>query len=220
MLFVNAAQALPQAFQATYKVAKGGLTLGSMTSSLSYTGKQYHYHKLSQTSGLAALLSGDKIVENVDGIFNGEYLQPRDYLFHHTSKRKNRQDKAHFNSPKVVSGQYKDKKYKLDIAPGTLDRATLELALSRDMAKGQKQLNYKVVQRGKLDNYSFVRQGVEKITVPAGTYECEKVMVGHKDKKRQTVFWLAKKLGYIPVKIDHTEKGSSIVTVMKSYRKR
>lgn len=66
-LITNNSQALPPAFNATYKVSAKGMTIGNMTASLTYAGNQYKYSKSSQATGLANLFSGDKIKDN------GEY---------------------------------------------------------------------------------------------------------------------------------------------------
>lgn len=210
--------ALPAAFNATYSVSKSGLTLGEMKSSLSYSGTTYKYHKKSTATGLASWLSGDKVSENADGKFNGNYLQSVNYLYHHTSKRKNRKDQLKFVSPRNVKGVYKGNAYNLQVPNGSIDRATLELALARDLAANKKVLKYSVVERGHRKDYLLQRQGSEKLTIKGKQYTAEKLMVVRKGTNRKTTFWLAKELDYMPVKINHIEKGDAIVTELKSFK--
>ncbi|MEE9352119.1 MAG: DUF3108 domain-containing protein [Thiotrichaceae bacterium] len=210
--------ALPAAFNATYSVSKSGLTLGEMKSSLSYNGTTYKYHKKSISTGLVSWLSGDKVSENADGKFNGNYLQSVNYLYHHTSKRKNRKDQLKFISPREVKGVYKSNAYNLKVPNGSLDRATLELALARDLAANKKVLKYSIVERGHRKDYLLQRQGTEKLTIKNKQYNAEKLIVVRKGTTRKTTFWLAKELDYMPVKINHVEKGDAIVTELKSFK--
>ncbi len=210
--------ALPAAFNASYSVSKSGLTLGEMKTSLVYSGDTYKYHKTSTATGLASWLSGDKISENAGGKFKGNYLQSISYIYHHTSKRKNRKDQLKFLTPREVKGIYKDEAYSLQVPNGTIDRATLELALARDLAAQKKSLNYTVVERGHHKEYHLHRQGTEKLTISGKEYDTEKLIVVRKGSTRKTVFWLAKELDYMPIKIDHFEKGDAIVTKLKWFK--
>ncbi len=92
----------------------------------------------------------------------------------------------------------------------------MELHLMDALSAG-KPLNYKVVSRGKLQDYRFRKLGKETITVPAGEYECEKVEVVHQGGERQTTLWLAPKLGYAIVQVRHKEDGDVIETRLKQY---
>jgi len=217
-LFSLTAHALPKAFSATYAVSKSGLSLGEMRLDLSYNKQNYYYKKSSKAHGLAKLLSGDKMVENVQGLFQGNYLQPQSYLFHHTSKRKNRKDQIQFTSPQQAVGQYKKDAFKLTIPKGTLDRASLELALARDVSTNKTQLNYNVIERGKIKTYHIKKAGNKLLNHDGKQYHVQKMIVSHANKKRSTVFWLAKELDYMPIRIDHTEKDKTIVTQLKRFK--
>ena len=210
--------ALPNAFNAHYSVARGGLTLGSVHATLKYTGNNYEYKKYTKATGIARLITGIKVTENTNGQLAGLEVIPKNYLFNQSQRKKSRVDKATF-SGKTVTGSYKKVPYKLTIPNGAQDRASLELVLARDMAQNKARLQYNVVERGKVKRYNFQKLGVEKIQTPAGTFDATKVKVVRKGKKRETVFWLAKKIDFLPVKIKHTEKGEVITTLISSYKK-
>ncbi|MEE9326491.1 MAG: DUF3108 domain-containing protein [Cocleimonas sp.] len=219
MLFAQHAMALPKAFQANYAVSKGSLSLGNLHATLKYSGNQYHYHKYTKATGLAAVLTGIKITENTDGIFSGENMTPQNYLFNQSRRKKSRIDKATFTTGKVT-GSYKNKAYKLAISPNTQDRASLELVLARDLAKNKTDLNYHVVERGKLKKYTFQKLGYQKVKTSAGEFNAMKVkVVRDQNSKRETIFWLAKEVDFLPVKIRHTEKGNVITTIIKDYKR-
>ncbi len=210
--------ALPDAFTADYSVERGSMTLGKLYASLKYTGNNYEYSKYTKATGVAALLTGIKITENTNGRLSGLEVIPQNYLFNQSRRSKSRVDKAEFTGGKAV-GSYKDNPYNVVIPNGTQDRASMELVLARDIAQNKAQLKYNVFERGKVKQYSFQKMGNEKISTPAGEFTATKVKVVREGNKRETIFWLAKKIDYLPVKIKHTEKGEVITTVLKRYQK-
>lgn len=210
--------ALPDAFEADYSVARGGITLGNLHASLSYSESSYSYQKYTKATGLAALLTGIKITENTNGQLAGLQVIPENYLFNQSRRKKSRIDKVQFNQGNAT-GSYKNIPYKVTIPHGTQDRASLELVLARDIAQNKAKLQYNVVERGKIKKYNFQKMELEQVKTPFGVFNAIKVKVIREGKKRETVFWLAKKIDYLPVKIKHTEKGEVITTVIKHYQK-
>lgn len=212
LIFVSLnTMALPRAFEARYSVAKGEFNIGNMNMSLQYINNTYHYKKSTKAKGLAALLSGDRIIEHVEGSFKGNFIQSKHYLYHHKSKRKDKKDEFTFVNLRLVKGRYKES-YETIVPAGTIDRATMELVLARDLAANKKILHYSVVEKGKHKTYQLQRLGRETISIGGRSYICEKVMVARKDSKRKTISWLALELDYMPAQIEHIEKGSSIMT--------
>ena len=210
--------ALPDAFKADYSVARGSMKLGNLHASLNYSGNNYQYKKYTKSTGLAALVTGIKITENTNGQLSGLEVIPKNYLFNQSRRSKSRVDKAEFSGRNAV-GSYKDTPYNVVIPIGTQDRASLELVLARDIAQNKSRLQYNVLERGKIKQYKFQKMGNEQIKTPAGVFTATKVKVVRAGKKRETVFWLAKKIDYLPVKVKHTEKGEVITTVISNYQK-
>lgn len=210
--------ALPDAFKANYSVARGSMTLGNLHASLTYSGNNYSYKKYTKATGMAAMLTGIKITENTNGQLSGLEVVPKSYLFNQSRRKKSRIDKAQFSGRSAV-GSYKNKPYKVNMPIGTQDRASLELVLARDIAQNKARLQYNVVERGKIKRYNFQKMGVEQVKTPLGMHQAIKVKVLREGKKRETIFWLAKEIDYLPVKIKHTEKGEVITTYIQSYQK-
>lgn len=219
LLFAQSTFALPAAFQADYTVKKGSMKLGNLHSSLKYSGNRYSYHKKTKATGFAALLTGIKITESTNGTFSGQLLNPQNYLFKQSRHGKSKIDKAVFQGSKVA-GSYKGKAYNFAIKKGIQDRASLEIMLAQDLSQNKATLSYQIIGRGEQQTYTFQKLGHEKIKTPAGTFTTIKVKVIRKgSKKRDTTFWMAKELGYIPVKVVHREKKDLITSIMKKYKK-
>lgn len=220
LLFVSTQvlSALPAAFQANYSVAKGGMNLGNLHASLQYSGNKYQYHKFTKATGVAALLTGIKITENTSGLFSGQNIVPQNYLFNQSRRSKARIDKIQFSGKNVI-GSYKNQPYNIATPHGIQDRASLELVLARDLALNKTRLHYNVVERGRLKQYNFQKLGNEQVNTTAGNFNTIKVRVVRTGNKRETVFWMAPEIDFLPVKIRHKEKDDVITTVIKNYKK-
>ena len=64
----------------------------------------------------------------------------------------------------------------------------------------------------------FVKQGNEKVTTSYGTFDTMKVVLKHDKPGRETIFWLAPKLDYLPVKVTHVDKKTSYGLLLTSYK--
>ena len=219
VLFIPQLQAgLPKAFQARYSVEKSGLALGIMQSSLTYKGKHYAYHKITKATGLAALLSGDVLLENSDGNIQSGRLISKRYLRHHRSKKKDKKDQFKFKNQTLVSGQYNNHNYTLKVPKRTTDPTLLELHLMQNFSENRRNRQYNVVDRGHLKKYIFQNLGIVTLKLSRKAYVCEKVRISRRGSKTQTTLWLAKELNYFPVRIQHNEDGDIIEAKLTSYR--
>lgn len=209
--------AAPNAFEAVYTVSGKGLTLGTTTVTLHYQDTHYTYQKSTKANGVAALLSGDTLLERSEGSQSGGNLTPQQYLQEHKSKRKAKRDSFQFTSATQISGQYNNTPYQLSVPAGTLDAAVMELHLMDDLAAG-KALHYQIASKGKLQDYNFRQLGKETIEVPAGKYTCEKVEVVHNNGDQHTTLWLAPDLHYAIVQVNHQENGDVLETRLNHYQ--
>ncbi len=219
LLFVaQSAMALPKAFQADYTVLKGRMTLGNLRTSLKYSGNNYSYHKYTKATGFAALLTGIKITENTDGQVSGKIIIPKKYHFNQSKRGGGKVDIVNF-SRNVATGSYKKKAFNISTPTGVQDKASIELLLAQDLSMNKPRLSYNIISRGEKSQYNFQKIGNEVLKTPAGTFNTIKVKVVRTGSERETIFWMAKELDYMPAKIRHREKKDVITTVIKSYKK-
>ena len=64
----------------------------------------------------------------------------------------------------------------------------------------------------------FVRQGSESVKTNYGTFDTIKVAIKHDKPGRETIFWLAPKLDYLPVKVTHLDKKNSYGLLLTGYK--
>ena len=65
-----------------------------------------------------------------------------------------------------------------------------------------------MIKSNELDEYKFRVIGKERMTIESGSYDTVKIEVVRDNNKRQTFFWMAPDLAYLPVRLTHFEKGS------------
>lgn len=210
------AQELPPAFEAIYKVEKAGMTLGEVTISLTYNGDKYEYRKFTKTKGLLSLFRKDKISEVSTGHFNNGVIEAERYEYRHERGNKVRSSILAFMGDGRVTGAYKNKPFEVMTSTKLLDRASVELALMRDV--GPTSLDYDIIDRGKQSNYLFEYVGKRTVKAPAGDYECVEYRVQRKSKERSTALCLAPQLHNLPIYAEHEEKGTTMDMHLLSYR--
>jgi len=211
------AMSLPNEISAVFDVSRNGSLVGYLESSLKYPGQTYEYSKFTQSTGLAKFLTKASISEKSIGKFSGERLIPVSYSFDQKTRNKQVTDKARFAENRA-SGMYKGNAYSLQTPFNVLDRASLEIAVARDLKLNLPQLKYQVMERGEIKEYVFQRVGSELLNTNAGAFNTIKVEVKRDDKSRRTIYWMAKELAYLPVKMVHEEDGDVIDSVIREFR--
>ena len=213
-----ASAALPPAFEAVYRARKAGMTLGKVTATLSYDKGQYRYEKRTVTKGLLSVFRKDVITELSIGQVKGDELQLNTYDYHLDRKKKPRRTSIRINGNKAT-GQHRGQNYELEVPSGILDRASIELALMRDVSSNSSApINYPIVDKGRLKTYLFEKSKNRKVKVPAGKFECIEYRRGHISGKRATSLCLAPEASYLPVYATHSEKGTEFFLELVSYR--
>lgn len=111
-----------------------------------------------------------------------------------------------------AKGRVKDKKHNdevfFDLKYKMLDQLSTQLALQIDIANGQKQMVYPVIEDNEIDTYKFKVVGNEVIETPVGKISAVKVerIRDANHSKRQTFIWFAKDWNYTVVRLYHLEK--------------
>ncbi|MCP4409837.1 MAG: DUF3108 domain-containing protein [Gammaproteobacteria bacterium] len=208
-------------FKAEYKVSLGGLSLGSAKMELR-RGQEGHFvfEKQAKANGLARMFISDSIFERsewrlVDGRptavrfesseVDGEELKHELILF----------DRA--NNRALTTWQQQTRE--IEVPEGAVDRLTLEMRMMMDARAHVGVFEYPLVERGKLKQRRFVPEGKEKLEIPVGTFNTVKYRLVRRDNdKRSTLFWLARELGYLAVRMEHHDKGHGFVIALELSR--
>lgn len=200
---------------AKYEVLYNGLKLGELTQQLSpvVDGRQALQSK-AYTTGLAAMLKSDTVTQLSIWLREKGRDQPLSYTYQYSGSRDSRFEKQQYDwAASRVKSLRGGVETVLDLEPGTFDIQMVQIALRKDLARGLKEITYPVIDRSQLRRYTFKVLGMESVVSQAlGKLSCIKLQRG------STLFWLAEKLDYLPIKIERDEKGMTVTSRLVEFK--
>lgn len=172
------------------------------------TDKRFEYTSNSAgTSGLAALLGG-KIDEKTELEWTGTMLRPVAFTYAQQFALRTRTQNGRFDwIQKKASGENKDKPWTQPLKRRTVNRQLVDLTVAEAIANGEDDIGFDVIDRGDIRSWRFKRDGEEEITTRAGSFQAIRVLrIRESADGRETKMWFAPSLGYVPIRVEHTEK--------------
>ena len=217
LLFSMPTLASIEPFKLDYKVSMGGISLGSAKAELRRERDgRYIFEKSAKANGIARLFISDSISERAEWQLIDGY--PKAMRFE-SSEKDGRDYKRElivfdWNQNKALTTWIDDTK-QITIPEEAFDRLTLEMRMMLDVRKQVETYEYALIERGKLKMRRFIPEGSERVKTPAGTFDSVKYRLVRKDSnRRSTLFWLARDLGYLPVRMEHHDKKHGLVVAM------
>jgi hypothetical protein len=154
------------------------------------------------------MLSDERSLQS-DFTLEGGKLVPFRYIHHRTGTGSEYSEQTSFaKHQNFIHTIYKQEALKLDYQELIFEPLMVQLQFRMDVIANKRPLEYKMVKEKEIDQYEFKIVGNETITVDGGTFDTVKFEVVRKSKKRQTLFWMAPDLGYLPIRLSHFSKGS------------
>lgn len=200
-------------FQASYQFAYNGKNLGSATRTLSQSGNNWSYVFVAKAGGLASATETSKFSMNNNQIVSNSFSRTSKVLVHNNTMS------IKFNPAAKTITTSKDKENKsFAWKAGVLDELNAELQIREDLKGSGLKANYLLADAKEIESRKFIKQGSEKIKTNYGTFDTVKVVMKHDKPGRETIFWLAPKLDYLPVKVTHQDKKSSYGLLLTSYK--
>ncbi len=210
------AQEIPD-FSASYSVHLNGLAAGELKRSLT-TDKDgiRHFKSETQAKGIFAFFKPDLVEESSTFQSQNNGILPLSYLYQRTGGKKDKYLSLNFDwKNKQVHIDDKKQPWSLDIKANTLDKLVYQLSLMADLAAKKTQFSYQIADGGKIKTYNIDLLEKETLTTPLGKIDTVKlVRLRDKQSKRQTILWCAPSLDFLPVKLEHTEKGGARFTAL------
>ena len=215
----SSSHALPTAldvspFEMRYRVLRDGWHLGNAVFSLRSAGSgTWLFKSRANASGLASLFVHSTFSEQSHFRVHSGQLRPLSYRYTDSGNPKHDEHIKFDWTGNVAHDTEGGKTKPVPIKPGILDRLSAQLSLSRRLSAGlalPKELS--IVKGGKVRHYHFTRKGKDLVATPAGDFET--VIVSREDpqSKRRTIFWLAPRYQWLPVKMQQREPGKATIT--------
>lgn len=212
----SADEHFPPPFTARYKLYFKGISAGEGVRTLTYLNSgQFKFSSSAQATGLAALFQGDIQEHTVFERVNGQ-IRPIEYVYHQGGK-KSKDRRILFDWVKgLAKSTDQDQSYELPIEAGVLDSLLYQLVLMQDLKQGKKQLSYQVASKDKVKTYTPTFLGEERIDTGMGQIVTLKYERATDSDERRTTFWCAPTLHYLPVQVEHLEKGHVLRMVLEN----
>ncbi|MGI2175790.1 DUF3108 domain-containing protein [Shewanella ulleungensis] len=209
------------AHTAKYTVYYGSIELGEASYKLPATDSGYYVYEFDSDVSLL-MLSDERHLKSEFTLENGK-LVPFRYIHERTGTGSDYTEQTAFaKTQEFIHTIYKQEALKLPYQEKVFDPLMVQLQFRMDLAANTRPLDYKMVKEKEVDDYQFRVLGKETLTLNSGTYETVKVEVvreAKKAKKRQTYFWMAPDLAYLPVRLSHFSKGSKQLDIqLASYQ--
>ena len=198
-------------YTADYSVQLNGLKVGELQRSLKQQGdNRYLLETRAITTGLAAWLKPDTVIERSLWHFAEGQPRPMLYSYHYSGRNKDVEERLDFDWENGVVHSLRDgQTTQVELVPGTLDKQVFEIAMQQAIEQGVSEHIFPVAVRGRLTDYDFTVLGTEQlVTRPFGTIETIKVQRG------RTTMWLASEHNYLVVKIRQRDKGSTATSYL------
>ena len=149
---------------------------------------------------------------------------PSRYAYERKGLGKKRRTDVHFNwATSTAANVARRKPWTLNLAPGTLDKLSVQMKLRVDVRElveegRTKPLVYDIAENGRIKRFEFELLGKEIIETPMGGLETVKIRrVRTKDSKRETLFWLASAHDFLLVRMYQREhNGTRFELVIRS----
>jgi hypothetical protein len=212
MMAVPAYAAALEPYTATYSVITHGIRAGESEFTLRSLGSQrWRFSSESHTTGIVSLFRDDSISESsVFTVGDTGQFDAREYHYSRTGDDERTQNILFDWKKCLAHSTYRGDKATIKIPRDASDPFLAQLKLSRRVANGMTEGAFTVVNRNKLDVYHLRVTGKAAVVVPAGGYKTIRVERSEPGSSRKTVFWLAPKLNYVPVKVEQIKDGDSV----------
>ncbi len=196
-------------FTATYHVYAKGFHIGSSVRRLErLDNQQYLFSSESETSGFFSLFRKDKIIESSRFIIHNNQIRPLEYNYHHTGGKKERHQIILFHwDEKIAIGIKQEQPWEINLDDDVLDKMSYQLAIMLALKQQNKDFSYKIVDDAKIKQYQPKLIKNEVLSTQLGELPVIKFERTTVDDERKTTLWCAPKLQFLPVKVEHDEKG-------------
>ncbi|GIU16074.1 MULTISPECIES: DUF3108 domain-containing protein [unclassified Shewanella] len=193
---------------AEYQVNYGSIELGRARYILETPQDNFFQYRFDSDVGLL-MLSDKRHIRSEFTLEGANQLVPMRYSVERTGTGPSFREQAAFaKGQNVVHSRYKDERATLPYDSELFDPLMVQLQFRLDMQAHKDELHYTMVKEGEVDDYAFKIVAKERVNIESGSYQTIKFEVIRDSKKRQTFFWMAPDLSYLPIRLTHFEKGS------------
>lgn len=208
-----AAQSAPVAqiaeYTAAYDVDYKGRNLGTAEFSLQREDDTFVFESRAEARGLLKLVRPNPLLERSRFKLADGEIRPLTFEFEDGSRGGEENFRAAFDwQSGVVVVEHDSGRAEYELSKGVLDRGSMQVALMRDLARGESVGPYMLVDDDGIDQYHYDRVAEdETLETPAGEYATELYEQRRAGSSRVTRLWVAPALRFLPVRIAQFRDG-------------
>ncbi len=200
-------------FSATYSFNLDNKAGGTAVRTLSKQGNQWVYDFNAKIPVIAT--ASEKSIFG----FDNNQVQPKSYQRQYKILVHRQNTSLQFSPAiRTIKVTRDQKNSQIPWQAGALDDLNVEIQIREDLKHGGLKSSYLIADHKDITPRQFVNEGTVKVTTPLGTYDAVKVRINHSKKNKNTVFWFAPSLDYLPVKITHHDSGSIYTLDLTKYQ--
>ena len=208
--------AVPTEFTAIYAVSYRGIQAGNLTFALQRAEDgRFIYETKADPSFLARLVVSSNALERSEMIIDESGVRPLEWSL--DDGKSGNKDDGHltFNwEAERVTGFAEEQKIDLPTVPGLQDRLSIQIAVTTSLLRGEEPGTIPLIDDERVKHYTYRRVGSDVVETPLGSLETILYESTREGSSRLSRFWIAPKLGYLPVRAEQIRKGK-VETVME-----
>jgi hypothetical protein len=201
-------------YTATYQVEYKGRNAGLAEFSLGYDAAQdvYTFRSYLKVKGLLRVIAPNPAIEHSVFVVRDGRIQPREFRYEDGTRKGGNNFQGHFDwdAQKVVLEG--EQRVELDVAPGTLDRGSLQVALMHDMSAQRALGPYVLADNDSLKTYELTLVGEERMATPLGELGVLRYRQQRVGSSSSTSLWVAPSLKHLPVRMER-QRGDETDTI-------
>lgn len=200
------------AFTAKYDVYVNSFSLGEGIRTLKYLPNgTIEFKSVARTTGFISLFKSIEIEELSLFKYTDGKIIPLKYTYRQTGHRARLNTIVFDWLKKVAITHFKNQDQVIALDENNiLDKLLYQVGIMHALEQGQRQFDYKVIDKGKIRVYKPEFLGYVNIETGIGKLETLQYKRFSSNKKRHTSLWCASKLHYLPVKVEHVESNGDV----------
>src|SRR5882672_4278165 len=197
-------------YTATYTVEYKGKNLGTSEFKLTYDegSDVYEFSTKTQAKGFVKLARPNPVVERSHFRVAANRLVPIEFWFEDGSRKGDGNLHIAFDwDRRVATVTGEDGRREVALQDGALDRGTMQVALTHDLATTGKPSHYLLADQDSVKPYDYADNGEATTATGLGQIPTRAFVQQRENSSRATTIWIAPKLRYLPARIEQRKDG-------------
>ncbi len=193
-------------FRASYTWIWHGLTVAESKLRLEQKDDTWIYESNSEPRGIGRVMSERPVQRSVMRVTEAGVLPLSYHADDGTPSTKRDADLVFDWTTRHVTGVYEDKKVDMPVTRGVQDDLSVQIAMMLELLRGRTPDRFSLINGNSVREYRYAREGEATMPTPVGNVATIIYRSQAEGSPRETRFWCAPSLGYVPVRVEQKRK--------------